>query len=466
MTRRSIPLVLALLTWFSCAWFGSWELNPNNATRLFAAISLAEDGDAKIDAFASLTIDKAQFGAHFYLDKAPGMTLMAIPAVWLADAVTGERAGPLLKDAGDPRFVRFLRLRMRLAVATGIAVLTALAAAALFDLALGLTGSTGAALFAALGYALGTPLWGWSTTLLGHAAVAALFVIALWALWRERAVIAGLALGWAVTVEYQAVLAGAVLALLGLWHFRRRPALTGLAALGGIIGLLPLAGYNLLAFGTPFKVGYSGVQGFEGMHQGLFGLTAPSPRILWEVLFGTHRGLLWVAPVLVLAVPGLADMVAAQRTRAIGLAAVGAAAVALLVNAAYVYWDGGNSTGPRHAMPAVGLLALGLAPFWAGLRTVRARRLAAIVLGISVLLNLVIAGCDIFAAQWEPSQLTWVAREHLLKGDVTSVASDWWGWSKWSGFAVWAAVALPTIAWLMRAALRESGPRVRMLGSA
>lgn len=454
--------VIALLVWFSCAWFGSWELNPNNATRLFAAISIVEQGDATIDRFAALTIDKARFGGHAFSDKAPGMTLMAVPAVALADAVTGARADP----AGGEAFARYLRLRLRVAVAMGTAVLTALAAVALFDLALGLTGSVGAALFAALGYALGTPVWGWSTTVLGHAAVAALFVIALWAMTRDRPLLAGLALGFAAVVEYQSVLAGAVLALFGLARWWGRPRLIGAAAVGGVIGLAPLFGYNLFAFGTPFRVGYQGVVGFEGMRQGLFGLTWPSLGALWEIVFGLRRGLVWVAPVLVLAIPGFTDMIAAKPTRCIGLTAVGAAAVALLVNAAYVYWDGGNSTGPRHAMPAAGLLALGLAPCWAGLQA-RGRRVAAAVLAVSVALNLMIAGCDIFAAAWDPSQLGWVMREHLMKGDVTSIASDWWGWPKWSGFVVWVIVALPVLGWLVRrAGLLDAGPHVRTFGSA
>ena len=457
---------LALLAWFSCVWFGSWELNPNNATRLFAAISIVEQGDATIDRFAALTIDKAQFDGHAYLDKAPGMTLMAVPAVALADAITGARADP----ADGEAFARYLRLRLRLAVASGPAVLTALATVALFELGLALTASAGAALFAALGYALGSPIWGWSTTIFGHAAVAASFVIALWAIRRaERpglAALAGLALGWAVVVEYQAVLAGIVLASFALSRWWGRWRLVGAAAVGGVVGLCALVGYNLFAFGTPFRVGYAGVVGFEGMHQGLFGLTWPDLRALWEILFGMRRGLLWVAPALVMAVPGLADLVAARRTRGVGIAAAGAAAVVLLVNAAYVYWDGGNSTGPRHAMPAIGLLTLGLAPFWAGLAA-RGRRVAAGVLAVSIALNLMIAGCDIFAAPWDPSQLGWVAREHLFKGDVTSIASDYWGWPKWSGFAVWLAVAVPLLAWLGRQArLHPAGPRVRTFGSA
>lgn len=52
-------VVLFLLVWFSCAWFGSWELNPNQATRMYAAISLIEDHDATIDEYADATIGRA-----------------------------------------------------------------------------------------------------------------------------------------------------------------------------------------------------------------------------------------------------------------------------------------------------------------------------------------------------------------------------------------------------------------------
>ena len=468
-STRHIAVVIGLLVWFSCSWFGSWEGNPNNATRLFAATSLVENGDATIDEFADLTIDKAQFGGHAYLDKAPGMTLMALPAVALADAVTGQRATDVSNLPGAPDMAQFLRLRLRLAVASGPAVLAGIAAALLFDLALAATGSAGAALVAAVGFALGTPQWAWSTTILGHAAVGSLYVIALWCLWRgERPwlyALAGAALGWAVVVEYQAVLAGGVLALFGVaraWRLPNRWALLGAAVAGGVAALLPLLGYNLLAFGTPFRIAYSGVEGFEGMRQGLFGLSWPDPRVLVEITVGTRRGLLWVAPILVLAPLGLVAM----RARGLARTCTAAALVVLLVNAAYFYWDGGNATGPRHAVPAIGLLAVGLAPFWAGL-TRRGRAVAGALLIGSVAIDLLIAACDVFAPPTDPWPLHWVWVEHFRPGDITSLAGEWWGWPKWTGLLVWATVALPVLAWLHRAAaLHRPGPRVTLLGSA
>ena len=449
---------LFLLVWLSCAWFGSWEWNPNNATRLFAAVSLAEDGDATIDEFAPLTIDKAQFGGHAYLDKAPGMTLMALPGVWAADAVTGDSARLHDKWFGDPGLGRFLRVRLRIAAAIGPALLTALAAALLYDLALALTGSAAAALFAGLGYALGTPVWGWSTTIFGHAAVAALYVVALWGAWRAGAgsragaVVAGAALGWSVVVEYQAVLAGSAIGLWALWRVWRLPTrwpLIAAAAAGGVAMLLPLVAYNLLAFGTVFKLGYQGVVGWEGMNQGLFGLTWPDPQVLWKITVGFRRGLLWVAPVLVMAPLGLWRLIADPRTRDLGVTASAVVVVQLLVNAAYVYWDGGNSTGPRLAMPMAGLLALGLAPFWASLRSRSARAAAAAVLLLSIALNAAIASAEILSAPvyrfpiWSD-----VVQLRFLAGDLRTWPSEWLGWSTWAGFALWAAIAVPLGAWL------------------
>jgi hypothetical protein len=462
---RATPAILFVLIWLSAAWFGSWEFNPNNATRLFAAISLVERHDARIDDFADLTIDKAVFDGHHYSDKAPGMTLMALPAVALANFATGERSATFDKSMLAPGFVRFLRLRLRLAAITGPALLTALAAMLLYDLALGLTARPDAAVVASLGYALGTPIWGWSTTILGHAAVAALYVIAVWAFWRavqdgrrRHALIGGVALGWAVVVEYQAVLAGAAIALWAAWLlWRRAPRLLGPAAVGGIAALVPLIGYNLLAFGMPWRIGYAGVVGFEGMRQGYFGLVVPRPRLLLEILFGDRRGLFWVAPVLLVAPLGLTTLADHRRTRAMATMAGAAVAIVLLVNSAYVYWDGGNSTGPRLAMPMVGLLALGLAPWWAGLRTARARIAGVVLLGLSMAMNLVIAAADIFAPpQYRYPFWTDVVKLWLVRGDIRTWPSEWLGWSGWAGLALYCAIALPLLAILV-ASVRHPG---------
>ncbi len=453
---RAVPALLFVLVWLSAAWFGSWEFNPNNATRLFAAIAMVEDGDARIDRFAALTIDKAEFDGHTYLDKAPGMTLMALPAVAAVTWATGERSAAMPMVFGDPALGRFLRWRLRVAAASGPALLTAVAAVLLYDLALGLTGSAAAALAGALAYALGSPIWGWSTTITGHAVVAAMYVIAIWAFWRaagERrrglALLGGAALGWAVVVEYQAVLAGLAIAGWAAWRLRDRRMLAA-AAVGGIAALVPLAGYNLFAFGTPFRIAYAGVQGFEGMRHGLFGLGWPRARVLVEILAGDRRGLVWVAPVLVLAPVGLA--LVAERQRDLARMAAAVIAIVLLVNAAYFYWDGGNSTGPRHALPLIGPAALAVAAVWAA--GGRGRAAAGLLLAVSMAVNLMIAAAEVFA----PPEYRWplysaVYALRFSRGDLRTWPSEWLGWSTWGGLGLYLVVALPllgVLCWLVR----------------
>ena len=461
-----LPLALFALVWLSCAWFGSWEWNPNSSTRLFAAISLAEDGDATIDEFAPLTIDKARFGDHYFLDKAPGMTLMAVPVVALADAVTGERATTLPKRLGDPALGRFLRLRLRLTVALVVAPLTALAAVLLYLLLLGETGSAAAGMVAALGFALASPVWGWSTTLFGHAVVADLYLVAVYAVWRGTprwAALAGFALGWVVVVEYQAVLAGSAIGLWALWRLRERrwpDRVRWLVAflVGGLIAGAGLVGYNFVAFGTPFRLGYSGVVGWEGMNEGLFGLTWPHPHPLLEILVGPRRGLVWVAPALALAPLGLAAAIRTPVSRALAGMAVAVATIVLLVNASYVYWDGGFSTGPRHPTPAIGLLAIGLGFRW----TQGSRRAIAALVGIGIALNLCIASAEIVSPDFYRFPL-WsrVIAGQFAAGQLRTFPSEWLGVSPWTGLACYLALAVALGGWIAVAVLHSAGCAMR-----
>ncbi len=472
MTRGSHGVAAGLfaLVWLSCVWFGSWPFNPNNATRLFGALALIEQHDARIDRFESLTIDKAQFGEHHYMDKAPGTTLMAAPWVWAANHVTHTSSRDQVIDITSPKLDRFLSLRLLLAVAFGTALLTAFAAVLLFDLGTGITGSVTAGLVAALGYALGSVVWGWSTTLFGHAPVAALLTIATWAVWRGTSgpkelgrwrypVMAGAALGWALVVEFTAIFGGVAIGLWALWRTRHldgptRWRIYGVTAGVALLMLVPLGAYSQFAFGTPFKLGYEGVVGFNGMQQGLFGLTYPKPLVLVKLLFSPRRGLIWVAPVLLLGAVGLYRMIRGATTRDLGILAAAIATMVLLVNASYVYWDGGASTGPRHSVVAIPFLAIGLAPFWAGLRHRWARVAMAVLLGLSMVVNLAIATTDIFDSDtmsfplWEHNSVMFVT------GNLTTFPSQWFGWAPWRGLALYLVLVGPLLTMMILSARR------------
>ncbi|WP_212611864.1 hypothetical protein [Sphingomonas baiyangensis] len=459
--RRARVLLFALV-WLSAAWFGSWHWNPNSAVRLFAAISIVEDGDATIDQFEHLTIDKARFADGYYLDKAPGMTLMAVPVVAVINLLTGDDQRGKLLDQSDPDLDRYIRLRQWAAAAIINATLLALAATMLFAMGADIARSPGAGLFGAVAFALGTPLWGWSTTLFGHAATVSLLTIAIALVWRGtqpgtapgwRAAAAGSALGWALVIEHSALLFALPIGLWALWRMWPLAAPSRLraivdAVLAGSAALLPLLGYNMFAFGDPFTVGYSGVVGFDGMQQGLFGLTSPNMAALAEILWGERRGMLWVAPILVAALPGLVVLWRGGRRDLVLLALAGTLA-AFLYNASYAYWDGGNSTGPRHAMPAVAFLAIGFAPAWSAAGRGGRAALAALA-SLSIAINLMIASAEITAPHDAPNQLidgVWALR--FAPGYLRTVPNEFFGTSPWTGLALWGVLAATIFAALI-----------------
>src|SRR4029079_18162047 len=60
--------------------FGNW----NTTSRIGLSVSLADHGSLLIDDFAPFTWDKATLGDHFASSKAPGVSLLALPAVAVA----------------------------------------------------------------------------------------------------------------------------------------------------------------------------------------------------------------------------------------------------------------------------------------------------------------------------------------------------------------------------------------------
>ena len=347
----------------------------------------------------------------------------------------------------------------------------------LLDLATGITGSPAAGMFAALGYSLGSIVWGWSTTLFGHAPVAALFLIATWAIWRgtsgEREfgrwrypLMAGAALGFAVTIEFQAALGGLVIGGWALWRsrdaawpVRRRLYLVAVAT--ALVAVLPMLSYNQFAFGTPFMTGYTGVVGFSGMNQGLFGLTYPKITALLGITFGVRRGLFWVAPILLLGWFGVVKLVRDPATRDLGVLCVAMIVIVLSINASYAYWDGGASVGPRHSVPAIPFFAIGLAPIWASIERRSDKIKAIALLAVSILLNLIVAATDIFAPE---TMMTPVWSRNIMgllaHGYLNTVPNMYWGFSPWIGLILYLDLALPMLGlmlwWTRRAERRGS----------
>jgi hypothetical protein len=268
-----------------------------------------------------------------------------------------------------------------LATLSTVVVPSAFASAGLYFICIWLGSSADGAFFAALCYELATPMWAYGTAFLSHALTASCLVFAFAAavalrkfrsphhdIWLGSAV--GFFAGWATINEFPAAVPAVILAVLAVVHARaggadrlRRVALavTGAAFLCFAV----LWAYQVAAFGSLFNLGYSHHATFsQTVHTGFFGVTYPKLNVLLHLLIGTRRGLLPLAPVLILAPFGFVTLWKQRDARSSTLAAAAIALYFLVFNASFLNWYAGWIYGPRYLSPGLPFLCLGLASLW------------------------------------------------------------------------------------------------------
>lgn len=385
---RALQAFLALWLLQAAAYFvpgATW----NPVTRLALTHAVVDGGTFRIDDFADATGDRAQVGDHWYTDKSPMGSFVAAPAYALVRGIHRLTGRPppgftVLKATPQVPAVRiepngtFTQLLFACAVAVGglpfalLGVLLLRFLARRFSLAAAVV-ATGATL-------LGTPLFPYATSVYGHVlATCALFlavelVDAVPQPSTRRLVGAGAALGLSMATEFLTAIPAAVVAGWVLWGHQGRAGwlARGVKVAAGAAGpLAVLAAYHTVCFGAPWRTGYHFVvldTFVEGHARGLMGVGLPRLEALWGLWFSPARGLAVVAPVTVLGVVGLVLAVRRRRSDA-ALGALGVAFLALFVaNSGYYMWWGGASAGPRHLLPVLPALAVGLAALWDGAR--------------------------------------------------------------------------------------------------
>jgi len=388
-------------------WHYRADVHPaNEGSRIYAALAMVDHQTLHLDpvfdrffpgwreAGRPPNVDVAHIDGHFVVDKAPLVSLLAVPPIALLHAL-GVRPG-------FPELAWGLALLLCALPTAAFAWLFATRCA-------GLLGRD-SAFAVATGLALATPWLAYGGLLFGHALAASLVGAGLLfalgdlspeskgpddnASGRAEPFWGGLLLGLAVLAEYPTAVF-AVLTCAALLLDRRRRARVLWVAVGGLGPALGLLVWNTLAFGSPLEMSYEHKTdpGQIEIHAaGAYGIAAPSLDRLYQILAGAHRGLLFLAPWLVVgfagAVRGAVDgrIPAAWRWAL----ALGIPGVAILISG-FVDWQAGLCMGPRHLLALLPLLGIGAAFVLARMDRAQAMISGAVfgLLGSSLLLCLV-----------------------------------------------------------------------------
>ncbi|AGA25924.1 hypothetical protein Sinac_1545 [Singulisphaera acidiphila DSM 18658] len=356
MLRRPEAWVFVILLG-SYAFF--WHARDwNSASRLMLTYSIVDRGTVLLDGLDQQTGDIAKFHGRYYSDKLPGYSLLATLPYALAK--TGLGLPPHPRNVAG---LAYWPADYWTTLGTS-GLFSALSGVLLTILARDLGCGPRRSLLVGLSYGLATPAYAYATMSHGHQATAFALLASFALLWREgqgrpalRAFFAGVLAAYAAVIELQV---GPVSAILGFYLLalvlarKRKPARLGEFAVGASLPTLLLLGYNVLAFGSPWDMGYfhHATDAFQKVHsaENPLGLRGFAGAHVIPLLWGGYRGLFFYAPILIFAIPGW--IVLANR-REWGMAVVSAAtALAIfLVNLSYPEWTGGWSTGPRLLVP-------------------------------------------------------------------------------------------------------------------
>ena len=364
-TNRYCYFLLFLLFFVSYAYFfqgGGWNQNA----RISLTRAIIHHGSFTIDYFREdseemdfvNTGDWAFYGGHYYSNKAPGLSFLAVPFFAVAEYCLHY----LMPDAAE-RQVLFSAYFSTVGTTAFLSALLALLIFHIFHHFFQL--SLRDAFVLTLFYGFGTIAFSYSTTFYCHQPAAFcsfLSFVAVLYLRRETVrhkglwmVLAGFCAASAVLLEPSAILllvAVFIYLVCGKESRRYFPWFL----LGCVPPGLVQCAYNSICFGHPFASSYSYANDVvmwkvEGR---LFGM--PSPLRLLQLLFSPYRGLFVSSPILLMSLAGVVLSVKAVRWRAEALLCSLAALFFVLFIASFYAWHGGSAIGPRYLLPVIPFL--------------------------------------------------------------------------------------------------------------
>lgn len=355
LARHGWLIAIAVIYLYAFPYFPRIQ-SANELPRVYLVKAIVDDGTFAIDSGVrhwGTTVDVSPSGGHLYSNKAPGSSLLAVPAyavvswiggppslaatMWLSRVVAGVipavlflwlLSGFLARYAPDPAVRRLV----------------------------------------VIAYALGSLAMTYAILYYSHQlaaiCVASAWILAVDVVEKRRSVhwmaAVGFLAGAAPLVDYQAAFAVvpvAVYVVVKLWARPRRELATALAIAAGAaaVPIAMLLWYHTVCFGSPLRTGYDATQTFAHFHQqGFLGISELRGEAFWGSFFIRSNGLFVLSPWLLLAVPGV--VLLWRRDRATALVCMAVALIFILFISSISFWRGGWGVGPRYVTAML--------PFW------------------------------------------------------------------------------------------------------
>jgi 4-amino-4-deoxy-L-arabinose transferase-like glycosyltransferase len=466
MSRRGYALTIFLVllvcyTYFFPRW-ADWAQNA----RMDLVLAVVDRHTLSIDDYYNNTGDYAYFEGHYYADKSPGPSLLALPVYqvfkWVATlppvarlmehAASSEAFATTLEEGGTGASADKVYFAAALYAVTFfvVSVPSALLGVAFFYFAASFARKDAHAFWLALAYGLATPAFPYSGYFGQHQIGAACAFTSFWLLYRLRQRqedaartlwLVGALFGLAVVTEYPIVLILAPLFFYALYVIERKREIWRVIASALPFGLVMMA-YNLATFKTPLPVGYLYSPNYTDLHhEGLVSLTYPRLPALWEITFGPFRGLFFVSPFLLFGFLGLWYLWGQRAHRAEWWVLLVSVVSFILYNASSAMWQGGHAVGPRYLVPMLPFLAL---PIVLVLNRWAERKWARVGIAGVMLLSGALVWAETIAGQhfpdWSRNPLAEVSVPRLLEGDIARNLGMLLGLQGWLSLAPLALV--------------------------
>ena len=352
-------IVISILLFLLISW---WHLylptipNPNERVHYFLTHSLATRGEFAINPEIKHyggTIDRSQVDNKTYCDKAPMLSFLGVPTIYLLTKFVGE--WPSERTA-----LRWLKF-------TTVYPFAILLFWLVFSLLFNQFSSRKLAFVGAGATLFATPIFTWFQVYFSHSVVATMALLFYYLSQEIRTtehhswrlpLLTGIVGGITFWTEYSVAPMLFIISAMTLFMMKRRRQYLWFLLGGFSVGLL-FTIHNSLLFGGPFSLGYSHLaeQGFAvSQNKGLFGITIPTVEAVIQTLFSLRIGILTLSPFLIFAIATFFDKELRKKPHIIEWWLLFVTHFLLITS--FTFYDGGGSFGSRHMVSAIPFLVL------------------------------------------------------------------------------------------------------------